>query len=180
MKSVEIREAINRKYPEWIFQLVTVDEAGKPNAMPAGWCTFCSGDPVMMAVSVAFERYTHELMENSREFVLSLPNPEQKEAVYYCGTHSGRDVDKFEETELETTPAVEVEVPLIKDSVACYECRKTGSLDTGDHTIYAGEVVAAQVSEKFTQSIYTTEGWHEQGAKGFKTIEEIKSTGKSK
>jgi len=173
MKSVEIREGINRKYPEWIFQLVTVDEAGKPNAMPAGWCTFCSGDPVMMAVSVAFERYTHELMENSREFVLALPNQEQKEAVYYCGTNSGRDVDKFEETKLGVTPGIEVEVPLIKDSVACYECRKAGSLDTGDHTIYVGEVVAAHVSEDFTRSIYTTQDWHKEGPEGFRTIEEI-------
>ncbi len=173
MKSVEMREAINRKYPEWIFQLVTVDEAGKPNAMPAGWCTFCSGDPVMMAVSVAFARYTYELMEKSEEFVLALPNPEQKEAVYYCGTHSGRDVNKFEETKLETVPAAKVDVPLIEDSVACYECRKTDSLVTGDHKIYAGEVVAAHLSEEFSRTLYTTRGWHEEGPEGFKTIEEI-------
>jgi flavin reductase (DIM6/NTAB) family NADH-FMN oxidoreductase RutF len=173
MKKVETSEAINRKYPEWVFQLVTVGEKGRPNAMPAGWCTFCSGEPVMMAVSVAFERYSHELMENSREFVLALPNQEQKEAVYYCGTNSGREVDKFKETELETTPGIEVEAPLIEDSVACYECRKAGSLDTGDHTIYAGEVVAAHVSEDFTSSIYTTQGWHREGPDGFKTIEEV-------
>lgn len=129
----------------------------------------------MMAVSVAFERYSHELMEDSREFVLALPNLEQKEAVYYCGDNSGRDVDKFEETALETIPAEEVDVPLIENSVACYECRKIGSLDTGDHTIYAGEVVAAHVSEKFTGSIYTTEGWHREGPNRFKTIEEINS-----
>lgn len=173
MKSVEIKEAIDRKYPEWIFQLVTVDGEGEPNAMPAGWCTFCSGDPVMLAVSVAFERYTHELMEKSEDFVLAFPSKSQKEAVYYCGTKSGRDVDKFQKTKLETVPAKEVETPLIKGSVACYECKKKGSLDTGDHTIYAGEVVAAHVSEDHEEKIYTTSNWYQKGAAGFKTIEEI-------
>lgn len=36
MKKVETSEAINRKYPEWVFQLVTVGEKGTPNAMPVG------------------------------------------------------------------------------------------------------------------------------------------------
>ncbi|MFP4202543.1 MAG: flavin reductase family protein [Candidatus Acetothermia bacterium] len=173
MISVNVREAIDRKYPEWIFQLVTVDGDGNPNAMPAGWCAFCSGDPVMLAVSVAFERYTHDLMEDSEGFVLAFPSKKQKEAVYYCGTNSGRDVDKFQETDMETAPSEVVEAPLIEGSVACYECEKKGSLDTGDHTLYAGEVVAAHVSEDHDEKIYVTSNWYQKGAEGFKTVEEI-------
>jgi len=173
MKLVKPGTAIARKHPNWIFQVVTADGDGNPNAMPASWCTFCSGEPIMMAVSVAFERYTHQLMEESDDFVLAFPNKEQKEAVFYCGRNSGKDVDKFSQTGLKAIPSTEVKAPLIEDSVACFECKKSGSLISGDHTIFVGEVVAAHVSEKYSEKIYTTEGWHEKGAEGFKTIAEI-------
>ena len=173
MKQVEANVAIARKHPNWIFQVVTADKEGTPNAMPASWCTFCSAKPIMMAVSVAFERYTHKLMEESEEFILAFPNKEQKEAVFYCGRSSGKNVDKFEKTNLETTPAAKVNVPLIEDSVACFECKKSGSIVSGDHTLFIGEVVATHISEEYTEKIYTTEGWHEKGAEGFKTIAEI-------
>ena len=173
MKRVEPTRAIARKHPSWIFQLVTSDRDGNPNAMPASWCTFCSGDPIMMAVSVASQRYTHKLMEETDDFVLAFPNKDQKEAVYYCGRSSGKDVDKFDETNLETLPATEVNSPLIKDSVACFECKKVSSMDAGDHTLFVGEVVATHISERYTEKIYTTKGWAKQGAEGFKTIAEI-------
>lgn len=175
MKQVETRAAIDRKYPNWIFQLVTANRGGTPNAMPASWCTFSSAEPRIMAVSVAFERYTHKLMEETEDFVLAFPNKEQKEDVYYCGRNSGKNVDKFEKTDLEPTPAAEVNPPLIEDSVACYECEKRGAIVSGDHRIFTGEVVATHVSEEYTEKIYTTKGWHEKGAEGFKTLAEINS-----
>lgn len=92
----------------------------------------------MMAVSVAFQRYTHELLEKSEDFVLAFPNKKQKEAVYYCGRSSGKNVDKFEKTNLETRSSAKVNAPLIEDSVACYECKKSGSIESGDHKIFVG------------------------------------------
>ncbi len=175
MKQVETRAAIDRKYPNWIFQLVTANRGGTPNAMPASWCTFSSAEPRIMAVSVAFERYTHKLMEETEDFALAFPNKEQKEDVYYCGRNSGKNVDKFEKTDLEPTPAAEVNPPLIEDSVACYECEKRGAIVSGDHRIFTGEVVATHVSEEYAEKIYTTKGWHEKGAEGFKTLAEINS-----
>lgn len=173
MKEVSINEAISRKYPEWITMVVSTDDNGNPNAMPVGWCMFTSHEPRMMAVSIGFERYTHNLLENGKEFVVSFPSKQQKEEVLYCGNNSGSDVDKFSETDLETTPASKVETPLIKESVACFECKKRGTLKTGDHRIFSGEIVAAHVSEESKEKIYTVENWYERGAGGFRAINEM-------
>ncbi|MFP3952921.1 MAG: flavin reductase family protein [Candidatus Acetothermia bacterium] len=179
MRETSIEEAVGRKYPEWVTLVVSGDGAGQVNAMPAGWVTFTSIDPVMLAVSVGHERYTYQLMKDSAEFVVTFPSSEQKKDVYYCGNNSGADVDKFSKTSLRTEEPSVVSVPLIKESVVCYECEKRGELVTGDHTIFSGEIVAAHVSEEKMEKIYTVKGWHEKGHAGFQTVEEMVRNGGS-
>ena len=169
MNEVPIDEAVERKYPEWVGMVVATDDTGNANAMPAGWVMFTSHDPWMMAVSVGFERYTHALLSESEEFVINFPRFDQREAVLYCGTHSGAEVEKFEETDLETAPASSVDVPLIEDSVASFECEKRGSLDTGDHTIFAGEIVGAHVSEE-EEKLYHLGTFHDRGVESFTRV----------
>jgi len=41
-----------------------------------------------------------------------------------------------------------VKPPLIKECIANIECKVVGNLDTGDHTIFAGEVQASWISEE--------------------------------
>jgi len=74
--------------------------------------------------------------------------------VLYCGTHSGREVDKFKETGLVAVPAKKVRPPLIEGCVANFECKVVGEIETGDHTIFVGEVVAAHVSEEKKRRLY--------------------------
>ena len=172
MKKASISEAINRKYPEWIFMLVTKAKDGRVNAMPAGWCMFTSMNPTMLAVSVGLKRYTHGVLQDSDSFVLTYPSEVQKEAVLFCGANSGSRVDKLAETDLTTTPASKVDVPLIEESVACFECEKRGMLKSGDHRIFTGEVLAAHVSESPRKKIYNTGNWPKRGLESLRTLEE--------
>ena len=101
-----------------------------------------SGKPPMMAISVAPARFTHDLIANSGEFVLAWPGEELAEATMLCGTRSGRSYDKFAECNLTALPAEKVKAPLIKECLANLECRVVNKMTTGDHTIFAGEIVA--------------------------------------
>ena len=147
MKRVEVSEALARKYPEWVVLVVTRRSDGLVDVMPAGWAMVTSGRPPMFAVSVGHGRYTHELIEQGGEFVIAFPSPGMGPAIDYCGSHSGRDVDKIAHTTLEVLPSSEIEPPLVKDAIVNLECRLAGSLITGDHTIFAGEIVAAHIEE---------------------------------
>ena len=147
MKRVHPSEAIKKKYPEWIVLVVTMDQQGQVDVMPAGWCMVTSGQPLMLAVSIHPNRHTHKLLREAGEFVIAFPAAGQGPAVWYCGSHSGRDVDKIANTDLETLPATEIKTPLLKGAVANFECRLVKQMDTGDHTIFVGEVVAAHIEE---------------------------------
>jgi len=96
-----------------------------------------------VAVSVGKSRHSHTLVEKSKEFVLNIPTRELLKEVDYCGSVSGRKVDKFKETGLTPQPAKEVSAPLIRECIGHLECRLSSSLSAGDHTIFIGEVLRA-------------------------------------
>jgi len=101
----------------------------------------------MMAISVSPLRFTHGLIAGSREFVLAWPGEDLAEATLFCGTHSGRDVDKFQEAGLTPLPAKYVQGPLVGECIANLECRLAGRMESGDHTIFVGEILAIWVNE---------------------------------
>jgi len=120
---------------------------GRRSICPLGWKMNTSGSPHMMAISVAPARFTHGLIAGSGEFVLAWPGEDLAEATLICGTNSGRDLDKFEAAGLTPLPGEHVRTPLVAECIANLECRVVGSLETGDHTIFAGQVLAAWVNE---------------------------------
>jgi flavin reductase (DIM6/NTAB) family NADH-FMN oxidoreductase RutF len=105
----------------------------------------CS-DPPMLSISVRPERYSHAIIQATHEFVVNIPSPRQAKAVDWCGTVSGRDVDKFAETGLTPAKALKVRCPIITECLLNIECRVQKTLKLGSHTMFLAEVVAVQVS----------------------------------
>lgn len=147
MKEISISEALERIYPKSTALIISVDNKGNPNAMAANWHMRTSFSPPLYAVSIGKTRYTHDLVKGSREFVIGFPSERIKNQVMHCGTHSGRDGDKIKTAGLNTLEPKIVKTPLIDDCVVCLECRLRDEIETGDHTIFVGEVVAAHVAE---------------------------------
>ncbi len=142
--------SIFRKYcarPERIVWAVA-EYKGKRSICPLGWKMNTSASPPMMAISVAPSRFTHSLIVKSGEFVLAWPGEDLAETTLFCGTCSGRYVDKIKEAKLSVVQGEYVKAPLIQECIANLECRLTGQLTTGDHTIFVGEIMAVWVNEK--------------------------------
>jgi len=170
---VPLGEAVSRKFPESVVFIVAPDGDGNPNVMPAGWSMFTSNDPLMIAVSVGFPRYTHDLLEAAEDYVIAFPSEAQKDDVVFCGSNSGADVDKIDVSNLTLAEPAVVSTPLLEDAAACFECRSGPSLETGDHTIFAGEIVAAHVSERYDERLKNLGRDWGDGPERFKTLSEL-------
>jgi len=120
----------------------SIDASGKPNAIGLGWWTITSWEPQMIAISVGLTRYSRQCIDDCKEFVLCFPSEELKEGAWLCGTKSGKDIDKLKEAGLETVPAKVVKPPIIGGSTVAFECKVVSQLETGDHILYVGQVVA--------------------------------------
>lgn len=139
--------AIRRKYPEQVVIAVTKDAQGKYNPITLGWTMITSHEPPMMAISVGHTRYSLGAIRQAREFVIAFPSSSMAEDALFHGTNSGRDMDKLAECGTRTQQAAEIDSLLLADAVANFECRLESELETGDHVILVGRVMASHVSE---------------------------------
>ncbi|ADN02602.1 flavin reductase family protein [Spirochaeta thermophila] len=138
--------------------LLTAGSRDTWNTMTCSWGTFGTlwHKPVCM-VFVRPTRYTHRLMEESETFTLSFLPDEHRSILQFCGSHSGRDVDKAAATGL---VPVELSAGIgFAQADLVIECRKLarwpmlpeGFLDAEAievlypkkdyHTIYVGEIL---------------------------------------
>jgi len=106
--------------------------------MTAAWVGQVSFKPRMLAVAIAPERYTYELLKESGVFAINVLGEGQVELAKHFGFQSGRKVNKFEG--IEYTSALKGS-PVLKDAIAYFECEVSCTCKTGDHDLFAGEVV---------------------------------------
>src|SRR5512137_2289055 len=118
----------------------------KPNLITIAWAGNVCSDPPMLSISVRPERYSHEIIRTTREFVVNVPSIGQARAVDWCGVVSGRHEDKFAATGLTPSPCLKVRPPIVLECPINIECRVKKSLELGTHTMFVAEVVAVQVS----------------------------------
>jgi flavin reductase (DIM6/NTAB) family NADH-FMN oxidoreductase RutF len=156
MQEISYGEAIETKFPEPVALAVSRDaERNRANVITLGWSMSTSHEPPMVAISVGHTRHSHKTIQESGEFVLVVPSEAQVEAVLFCGTHSGRDYDKFRETGLKPLAPSRLQTPLIDGACANFECKVVASCETGDHTIYVGEIVASHRDDAAGPRLYT-------------------------
>ncbi len=102
----------------------------------------------MMAISIGRTRYSLEAIRQAGEFVISFPSSAMATEAVLFGTKSGRDLDKLAESGVKTQPAAKIDGVLLADAAANFECRLVSELDTGDHVLLVGQVVAAHLNRR--------------------------------
>ncbi|MFW6110692.1 MAG: flavin reductase family protein [Thermoproteota archaeon] len=115
----------------------------KPNIITLAWAMPASINPPLVVLSIASQRHSYNLIEETKEFVVNLPTMTYLKDTLFCGRRSGKTHDKFEETNFTPLPAKKVKPPIIQECIAHLECKLRDTIVTGDHTLFVGEVVKA-------------------------------------
>lgn len=105
--------------------------------------------PPTIAISIQPIRHSYELIEKHGEFVINYPTKNQLREMDYCGTRSGRDVNKWKELNLTKEQGTIVQVPMVKEFPWNMECKVIKRMELGSHVCYLGEVVATHSDEQF-------------------------------
>lgn len=147
----------NQYLPEVLEQLpkgafLTVKDQQRINTMTIGWGTIgYNWRKPVFAVLVRYSRYTYQLLEQSKEFTVSIPlHNELQKSLAVCGTKSGRDIDKFKECNLTLQPGQVVDTPVIGGCNVYYECK----------VIYQQAMEPALISNSIHQDCYPAGDYH--------------------
>lgn len=139
----------NMLYPLPVVMVSCNRKGEKPNIVTVAWTgTICS-DPAMVSISVRPERYSHDIIEETGEFVINLVTKDLTYATDYCGVGSGRDVDKFKEMNLTPLPSKMIDAVGIEESPVNIECKVVEVKKLGSHDMFIAEVVNVTVDDRY-------------------------------
>lgn len=146
MQEVIYQEAFNLLKPETCIFIISRDKNEKPNIMPGGWSMKCSHEPPLFAVAISKEGYTHQLIRETKEFVIAVAHKGMEKYLEEFGSVHGHLRNKFEGSDIQTEKAKYVHCPLLKDATINLECSLYKEVEAGDHLIFIGKVLTSYVN----------------------------------
>jgi len=140
-------------YPNPVM-LVSSSHEGKDSIITLAWGGTCSSSPPIVGIAIRKNRFSYDLIANSKEFVVNIPTTEMIEEVELCGTKSGRDIDKWKESKFTKKESTVVKTPFIQECPVSMECELKQIVELGTHDLFLGEVVALHLDEEWKQEKY--------------------------
>jgi ferric-chelate reductase [NAD(P)H] len=128
------------------------------NAQIANTVFQVASEPPIIAVSINKNNLTHQFIQESRVFTASvLCKATPLSFIGRFGFRSGRDIDKLSGINYKVG---ETKAPVVLDNAVAYlEARLVKEVDVGTHTIFIGELVAADILSE--EECMTYEYYHQ-------------------
>ena len=111
--------------------------------MVAGWSMKCSTDPYLYAVAIWKENYTYKLIQDSKEFVIAVPNKRMEKYIEIFGTKHGNVINKFKESQILTEKAKYVRPPLLEEATINLECKLEQMIEVGGSLYFRREGISS-------------------------------------
>lgn len=123
-----------------VWMLVTAGTTQNYNTMTASW----GGFGILWNKPVSFifirpQRHTYQFVESNPNFTLCFFNEKYREALKFCGTKSGRNIDKAKETGL--TPININGSVAFKEARIIIECTKLYSQNLEANSFVYGDII---------------------------------------
>ncbi len=141
-------------YPWPVVLVSSVDADGKANVMACAASSVCSSNPPTVGIALGTMQYSLALIQETGDIGANLPSREMLWQVDFCGSNSGRNMDKFEAAGLTVQPATVIRSPLVAECPVSLECKVVHTVHLGNHDWLIGEIVAVSCD----QSILDDEG----------------------
>lgn len=129
--------------------LVSCGNMEKSNIITVAWTGIINTKPATVYISIRPERYSYNIIENTKEFVINLTNESLVRATDWCGMRSGNKYDKFKEMKLDKQKSNFLKCPMIKQSPVSIECKVTEIKKMGSHDMFIAEVLCVNVAKQY-------------------------------
>ena len=125
---------------------------GENNIITIAWTGIICSDPAMLYISVRPERHSYEMIKETGEFVVNIPNRKLAFAADFCGVKSGRSINKFAQLKLTPAKSNIVAAPYIDECPVNLECKVKDIIKLGSHDMFISEIVCVNVDDSLLDS----------------------------
>lgn len=124
--------------------IVSTNKLDKLNGQIANTVFQITSEPVAVAISINKGNLTHEFIEASSHFSVSVLSEEAPlQFIGKFGFRTGRKEDKFKDVNYKT---LESGCPAVLDHTICYiEAKVTCKFDCGTHTLFLGQMTGSEM-----------------------------------
>ncbi len=135
--------------------MLTVDADGERLGLTVGSVVSLSLEPPLVGVSVNRQAAMHELLRRAGGFALSLLAGDQ-EAV---AQHFARGVPPLAHWHGVASREGAAGAPLLEGALGWLECRLAAEHETGDHTLFVGDVVSVERGRDGPALVHVGQGY---------------------
>jgi flavin reductase (DIM6/NTAB) family NADH-FMN oxidoreductase RutF len=146
-REATLKDGVNA-FPGFPVVLVTT----RDNIITVGLVHRFSYNPFTLGIGISHRRYSYQLIQEEREFIVNFPTSDHLEQVRLCGKLSGRNVDKFDATGFTKAPGKMVESSMIQECPVSIECKVVQQLKLEERTWFIGEVVTVHAEDNYDVS----------------------------
>ncbi len=129
--------------------MVSCGSVEKANIITIAWAGTVCSSPAMVSISIRKERYSYDIIKNSKEFAINLVTKDLVKKADFCGVRSGRDINKFKEMDLTPVKGIHINAPVIEESPVNIECKVQQIIPLGTHDMFLAEVVGVTVDKRY-------------------------------
>ena len=131
--------------------LLNTKNGEKVNSMAIGWGQVgIEWGKLFFTSYIRHGRFTHAQIEATKEYTVSIPTdrtPEIAKAIAYCGSRTGKNINKLKDMNLTVLDGINVNSPAIKEIPLTVECK----------VIYQQEQEANNIPENIIKSCYPSD-----------------------
>src|SRR5512140_1808407 len=152
-------EQLRRAMRAWTtgVTVVTAKFQDQQYGMTVNSFTSISLEPPMVSVALRHLTHTHELVEKSGEFAVTILSADQKELSDRFAGKLTEIKDRFDGLQTET---LFLDIPLLKGGIAYFNCRVVNSIPVGENTLFVAEVVAVRGEGDGDPLVYHNRVYH--------------------
>jgi flavin reductase (DIM6/NTAB) family NADH-FMN oxidoreductase RutF len=140
MPEQELLAALGR-VPSGLF-IVTARHGRQETGMLASWVQQCAFVPPSLTLAIKQGRYVGEWLKAGCPWSLNILGEEQTDLIGHFGRGFAPDQDAFAGLAVLRRPELP---PILSECLAYLDCRVRHWQETGDHTLFIGEVVGGAV-----------------------------------
>ena len=122
--------------------IVSTLDGERPTGCVANSAMQITSEPATIAVSINHDNYTNACIEKTGKFAISILTEQSDPGLIgIFGFQSGKDVNKFDVLKA----VVKEGLSVVTDACSYLVCKVINKMETATHTVFLGEVIAADV-----------------------------------